>query len=111
MKKIITILLCCSLLSCFPYTQSDKDMQLVTVTAYLDCYNTNTGWFMLIDKNGETWAFEDTDTADFRFDMPFTITYCNDFSLVSLQNNGQTVTFEVQSAFVFTILKGQVFLK
>ena len=64
-----------------------------TVTAYLACYNTNTGWFMLIAENGETWAFEDT--ADFRFDLPFEITYSNDFSLVSLQNNGQTVTFEV----------------
>ena len=93
MRKIAAILLCCALLSYCPYMQSDKDTQLVTVTAYLDCYNVNTGWFMLIDENGETWAFEDT--ADFRFDLPFTITYSNDFELVSLQNNGQTVTFEV----------------
>ena len=93
MRKMGVIILLCSLLSCFPCAQSDKDTQLVTVTAYLDYYNVNTGWFMLIDENGETWAFEDT--ADFRFDLPFTITYSNDFELVSLQNNGQTVTFEV----------------
>lgn len=73
-----------------PEPQQDSDFQ--TVTAYCDSYNPSTGWFTLIDENGEQWVFQDN--GNYAIDRPFEITYIDrDFELISLSNNGQTETF------------------
>ena len=85
---IVSILICGFMATSEP----PQDLDFQTVTAYCNSYNPQTGWFTLVDQNGEEWVFEDN--GQYAIDRPFTITYSGqDFELVSLSNNGQTVTF------------------
>lgn len=72
--------------------EPQQDIETVTITAYCDSYNAETGWFTLIDENGEQWVFQDN--GNYAIDREFTITYTGqEFELVSLSNNGQTTIF------------------
>lgn len=72
--------------------EQPKDSEIQSVTAYCDSYNPSTGWFTLIDENGEQWVFQDN--GNYAIDREFTITYTGqEFELVSLSNNGQTTIF------------------
>lgn len=82
----------CVLVMVSELPEPQQDIETVTITAYCDSYNAETGWFTLVDTNGEEWAFQDN--GFYAFDRPFEITYLDrDFELVSLSNNGQTETF------------------
>ena len=88
------VILIVSLCSYGQYLSAEpvQDYDFHTVTAYCDSYNPETGWFTLVDTNGEEWVFQDN--GFYAFDRPFEITYLDrDFELVSLSNNGQTETF------------------
>lgn len=82
----------CVLVMVSELPEPQQDIETVTITAYCDSYNAETGWFTLVDTNGEEWVFHDN--GFYAFDRPFEITYLDrDFELISLSNNGQTETF------------------
>jgi hypothetical protein len=82
----------CVLVMVSELPEPQQDIETVTITAYCDSYNAETGWFTLIDENGEQWVFQDT--GNYAIDRPFEITYLDrDFELISLSNNGQTTIF------------------
>ena len=88
---VILLMSLCSHGQIMSEIESARDFDFHSVTAYCDSYNPETGWMTLIDQNGEMWAVQDN--GYYLIDKEFTLTYGQDFELISLQNNGQTIIF------------------